>query len=184
MSILNSYPLTRGLGAGTAVTATHANGGIVTNRGGAGSVKGEGSTNGPEGDGKGEAASQTGMAGSMPGSMAAVSANANATATAAVRALNVKNFSLATLILVALASFLLGSLVRGLTSPADFVLVPSSPSAAGGSAGDAALFEVRRMLQGWEGQPSGDVAWRELRRLVEIKRIIAGWDLVVAIAHR
>jgi hypothetical protein len=68
-----------------------------------------------------------------------------------------KSYPLSTLIIVALISFLMGSLLRSLVSPADFMYVTSEDASAG---------------------------WREIRRLFEMKYVYGGWDLQVAIVRR
>lgn len=71
-------------------------------------------------------------------------------------------FPLSTLLLVGVLSFLLGSLIRSLLSPADFVFY-----APGTGAG-----------------PDADDHWREIRRLVEWRGAWLGDDLVVAVVKR
>ncbi|KAF8997878.1 hypothetical protein BDQ17DRAFT_1400949 [Cyathus striatus] len=68
---------------------------------------------------------------------------------------------LSTLVVVALIAFLIGSLLRSLISPADFVYVDRG----GGS------------MEGGSG-------WREMRRLLEVKYIVGGWDFQVAVVRR
>lgn len=65
-------------------------------------------------------------------------------------------YPVSTLVVVAVIAFLLGSLLRSLISPADFVYV------------------------GHEGGGS----WREIRRLVEVKYVFGGWDLQIAAVRR
>ncbi|XP_006461684.1 hypothetical protein AGABI2DRAFT_185799 [Agaricus bisporus var. bisporus H97] len=65
--------------------------------------------------------------------------------------------ALSRLIIVAVIAFLLGSLLRSLISPADFVYIG----------------EARP-----EGEGGG--GWRELRRLVEVKCVFGGWDVHIA----
>lgn len=72
-------------------------------------------------------------------------------------------FPLSTLLLVGILSFLLGSLVRSLLSPADFVLYAPPPGS---------------------GSPEADDHWREIRRLVEWRGAWLGDDLVVAVVKR
>ena len=72
---------------------------------------------------------------------------------------------LSSVIAIALISFLLGSLLRSLLSPADFVYL----------ARDAQdMHEV--------GDEHG--GWRELRRLMELRYILGRWDFVVAVVRR
>ena len=72
-------------------------------------------------------------------------------------------YRLTTVIMVALIAFLIGSLLRSMLSPADFVYVVSD------------LNEV-----------SGDMSsgWREIKRLLEVKYIVGGWDFQVALVRR
>jgi hypothetical protein len=69
--------------------------------------------------------------------------------------------SVSRLIVVAVIAFLLGSLLRSLISPADFVYIG----------------EARPETEGGGG-------WRELRRLVEVKYVFGGWDLQIAAVRR
>jgi len=96
-----------------------------------------------------------------------------------VTTMNQKTFSLSTLIIVALIAFLTGSLLRSLLSPADFVFFgQQSPDilAAETLHGDRAADPNAVHFQAG--------AWRELRRLVELKRIFGGWDLQLAAVRR
>jgi hypothetical protein len=74
----------------------------------------------------------------------------------------VRTYPLSTVIIVGLIAFLIGSLLRSMLSPADFVYV----------VGD---------LGNVEGVSAG---WREIRRLLEIKYIVGGWDFQVALVRR
>lgn len=69
-------------------------------------------------------------------------------------------YPLSTVLIIALISFLLGSLLRSLLTPADFIYL--SPD----------LNEL------------GDDRWREIKRLVEFKRIFGGWDFLIGIVRR
>lgn len=71
-------------------------------------------------------------------------------------------YPLSTLIIVALIAFLLGSLLRSLISPADFIYVVSD-------------------MKDVDGFSAG---WREIRRLVEVKYIVGGWDFQIAVVRR
>ncbi|KAL4251581.1 START domain-containing protein [Abortiporus biennis] len=73
-----------------------------------------------------------------------------------------RTYPLSTLIIVALIAFLLGSLLRSLISPADFIYVVSD------------LKEVEDVSRGW----------REIKRLVELKYIVGGWDFQIAVVRR
>ncbi|KAF8888095.1 hypothetical protein BD779DRAFT_1611394 [Infundibulicybe gibba] len=66
-----------------------------------------------------------------------------------------------TIIIIAIMAFLVGSLLRSLVSPADFVHIVTED-------------EAKRSVQGW----------RELRRLVEVKYVAGGWDLQLAVVRR
>lgn len=208
MSLLNSYPLSR-LGASTAVTTAVASGGLFSKSGSthardrlqgeSGRVEGmtkaelEGRSNGKQGDKRSSKADDEGM----PGNLVLVT-----TEEIRKRLSDVK-FSLSTLILVAIIAFLLGSLVRSLLEPADFILVdslhPTSSPRNAGSIQDAAREEIKRMLgqtsssassslspiAGFTTPASSTVAKRELKRLIELRNMFGGrWDLVIAAARR
>ncbi|KAF9454468.1 hypothetical protein P691DRAFT_797224 [Macrolepiota fuliginosa MF-IS2] len=70
-------------------------------------------------------------------------------------------YPMSTLLVVAVIAFLLGSLLRSLISPADFVYVGGTPPQVDGGGG-----------------------WRELRRLFEVKYVFGGWDLQIAAVRR
>lgn len=70
-------------------------------------------------------------------------------------------YQLSTLVFVGLIAFLIGSLLRSLLSPADFIYV-----------------ENDRHEMHEEG------GWREIRRLVEIKYLFGGWDFQIAVVRR
>jgi len=72
-------------------------------------------------------------------------------------------YPMPTVIIVAIISFLIGSLLRSLLSPAEF---------------------VAEMPSGGEGTGQGGYEWREIKRLVEIKYLVGGWDFVVAVVRR
>ena len=82
------------------------------------------------------------------------------------RPLRQRYYQFSTLVFVALIAFLIGSLLRSLLSPADFIYVVSDFSEADKANG------------------VGIRGWREIRRLVEIKYLIGGWDLQVAVVRR
>ncbi|CEH15989.1 CHOLESTEROL TRANSPORTER-RELATED [Ceraceosorus bombacis] len=188
MNVLNTYPLSR-LGASTALSAATADGGIFTTKRATMTTRDDKDGKVVESSDAAQAAANSKAADNIvPGAMSAVSEPARQTAAAAVRALGGKHFSLATLILASLVAFLLGSLFRGLLEPSDFLLAPVSlPDAASGSTRDAAT-EVRRLLDGLpvsSTAPHADqVARRELRRLVELKGLVAGWNVVLAVVRR
>ena len=71
-------------------------------------------------------------------------------------------YPLRVVILIALIAFLLGSLLRSLLSPSDFIYVVTDVSSS----------------EGMEG------GWREIRRLVEVKYLVGGWDFQIAVVRR
>jgi hypothetical protein len=71
------------------------------------------------------------------------------------------SYPLRVLIAVALIAFLAGSLLRSLLSPADFIYVATD-------------------LKDTDEQ-SG---WREIKRLLEVKYIVGGWDFQIAVVRR
>ena len=91
---------------------------------------------------------------------------ATASALAAVRAASERRFRLSTLIAFMLIAFLLGSLLRSLLSPADFIYVVN---------------DLREVKDEFGSVESG---WREIKRLVEIKYIVGGWDFQIAVVRR
>lgn len=86
-----------------------------------------------------------------------------------------RTYPLSTVIVVALIAFLIGSLLRSLLSPADFVLVPDTSS-------DFSAVPVVGPEIGHGAHPKE--AWRELRRLFELKYIFGGWDFQIAMVRR
>ena len=75
-----------------------------------------------------------------------------------------KLYPLTTVLLVGLIAFLIGSLLRSLLSPADFIYV---------------VTDLR------EAEEANNVGgWREIRRLLEIKYLVGGWDFQVAVVRR
>ena len=71
-------------------------------------------------------------------------------------------YSLSVLLVVALIAFLIGSLLRSLLSPADFIYVVTDIKDA----------------------EDVSIGWREIRRLVEVKYIVGGWDFQIAVVRR
>ena len=71
-------------------------------------------------------------------------------------------YPLSTLVVVALIAFLVGSLLRSLLSPADFIYVVT------------------------DEKEIGDVStgWREIKRLLEVKYVVGGWDFQIAVVRR
>lgn len=73
-----------------------------------------------------------------------------------------RSYPLSMVIIVALIAFLVGSFLRSLLSPADFIYVVSD----------------RKDLEDM------NAGWRELRRLFEVKYILGGWDFQIAVVRR
>ncbi|KZP28639.1 hypothetical protein FIBSPDRAFT_947466 [Athelia psychrophila] len=71
-------------------------------------------------------------------------------------------FPLHTVLIVGIIAFLIGSLLRSLLSPADFIYVVTD------------LKEAEQISGGW----------REIKRLLEVKYILGGWDFQIAIVRR
>ncbi|WFD04302.1 hypothetical protein MOBT1_003009 [Malassezia obtusa] len=116
-----------------------------------------------------------------------------------------------TLVLVAIVSFLLGSLLRSFVQPADYVLVraggtdapPARPEAPYAGVGmlDLAAREIEGLVRAARGlsmfgEPGGApdalaheasaepmVSWREVRRFLDV-RLSRRWDVVVALVRR
>lgn len=75
-------------------------------------------------------------------------------------------FSFPMLLLVAVMSFLVGSLLRSLLSPADFVYIVTD-------------------LQDYiDNDGCIENRWREMKRLFEVKYIVGGWDFQIALVRR
>lgn len=77
-------------------------------------------------------------------------------------AANTRLYPLSTVLIISLISFLIGSLLRSLLTPADFVYISQD-------------------LNELEGGRGG---WREIRRLVEFKYAVGGWDFLIGIVRR
>lgn len=194
ISLLQSYPLAR-LGASTAVSTISATGEGLRQRGLGSSTQNDDAS-------KGEEASEVGKKDGKgtDGTTAEAAAGQKVTTVAEGSPLHRARFSLATLLVVALICFLAGSLVRAMLSPADFILLPTAQADQSGqdansvSAASVAASEIQRMLGGGSAGGMGStsktgagaaVGWRQILRLVEIKRAIAGrYDLVVAVVDR
>ena len=71
-------------------------------------------------------------------------------------------YPLSTVVIVALIAFLVGSLLRSLLSPADFIYVVTDKQ------------EIS----------NADTGWRELKRLLEVKYLFGGWDFQIALVRR
>ncbi|KAH8110790.1 hypothetical protein DFH11DRAFT_1800762 [Phellopilus nigrolimitatus] len=99
---------------------------------------------------------------------------ATASALAVVRSATTQRYSVSTLIAAVLIAFLLGSLLRSLLSPADFIYVVTD-------LGDVP-YGVTRAPGG--GLGAVEPGWREIKRLVEMKYIVGGWDFQIAVVRR
>ena len=80
----------------------------------------------------------------------------------ATRVLRTTTYPLSTVLIIAVIAFLIGSLFRSLLSPADFIYVVTD------------VHDAEEVSTGW----------REIRRLVEIKYIVGGWDFQIAVVRR
>jgi len=98
-----------------------------------------------------------------------------------MRRLETKKVSLWTLVVVALLSFLLGSLLRSLVGPADFVYVPPDEALrTGPDEGDGSQWrELQRLVE-----LHGRERWREMKRLIEFRGPLGRWDVVLAVIRR
>lgn len=83
-----------------------------------------------------------------------------------------KEYTARFVLVVALVSFLVGSLLRSLLTPADYIIY--RPLEEQGS-------NVERMvMQAFDPHRR----WREARRLLELRGYGVGWDLIVAVVKR
>ncbi|KAF9465532.1 hypothetical protein BDZ94DRAFT_1281371 [Collybia nuda] len=73
-------------------------------------------------------------------------------------------YPISSVLMVALIAFLIGSLLRSLLSPADFI------------------YFVTDLREAEEANSVG--GWREIRRLLEVKYVVGGWDFQVAVVRR
>ncbi|KAL4062502.1 hypothetical protein V8B97DRAFT_1955248 [Scleroderma yunnanense] len=76
--------------------------------------------------------------------------------------LRTTTYPLSTVLIIAIIAFLIGSLLRSLLSPADFIYVVTD------------VHDAEEV----------SVGWREIRRLLEIKYIVGGWDFQIAVVRR
>ncbi|KAL5513369.1 hypothetical protein ACEPAH_3768 [Sanghuangporus vaninii] len=111
--------------------------------------------------------------GSHPNSSHGVSAISSSVA-AVARSVWTPRYSLSTVIALVLIAFLLGSLLRSLLSPADFIYV---------------VTDLGDVPEGVTRGSSGELGpiepgWREIKRLVELKYIVGGWDFQIAVVRR
>ncbi|GAA5942051.1 uncharacterized protein JCM15063_004284 [Sporobolomyces koalae] len=92
-----------------------------------------------------------------------------------------RGYSLGSVIAVALIAFLLGSFLRSLLTPADYIVyhaVPATSSATSSSvAGDSV---EKALLTAFDPHRR----WKEAKRLVELRTGFVGWDLIVAAVKR
>ncbi|CAA7265186.1 unnamed protein product [Cyclocybe aegerita] len=153
-----------GLGLGGAIS------GIGAGSTGSGTGEGPGGATSSEGSGSGSTQSQSGSGslGARTGANAAGGQEQTMGVAVRGRVETATTFPLSTVVFVGLIAFLLGSLLRSLLSPADFIYV------------------VTDMKDAEEASASGGVAasmrgWREIRRLLEIKYLVGGWDFQVAV---
>ncbi|KAI9067930.1 hypothetical protein FKP32DRAFT_1588126 [Trametes sanguinea] len=78
------------------------------------------------------------------------------------QARNAPMYPLSTVVIVALIAFLVGSLLRSLLSPADFIYVVTDEKELG----------------------TVSAGWREMKRLLEFKYVLGGWDFQIAVVRR
>ena len=84
-----------------------------------------------------------------------------------------RTYTLSFVILVALISFLLGSLLRSLLTPADYIIYRNVQP--GGQQVERAL------MQAFDPQRK----WREAKRLIEVRPLwFSSWDIIVAAVKR
>ncbi|KAF8159313.1 hypothetical protein B0H34DRAFT_398611 [Crassisporium funariophilum] len=162
-----SYPNPLARFTGGAVKGTSGGGGASANGLGSGTLTG--GLDGPETKAETSAAiSGNGTNGTELGGAPATSATSGSVTQVLRRhdeAQRQLRYSLSTVVFVALIAFLIGSLLRSLLSPADFIYVVTDASGSGQHAQEA-------------------TGWREIRRLLEIKYLVGGWDFQVAVVRR
>lgn len=84
-----------------------------------------------------------------------------------------RTYTITFVVLVAVISFLLGSFLRSLLTPADFIITSYGK--------DAGRSEVERaLLQAFDPAHR----WREAVRLLELPALLTGWDVVLAAVRR
>lgn len=98
----------------------------------------------------------------LPGGLGDIDGINNNGAGCTTTAAGAVRYPLSTVVVVALIAFLIGSLLRSLLSPADFIYVATD------------MTEAEEKVSGW----------REIRRLLELKYIVGGWDFQVAVVRR
>ncbi|GAK67221.1 uncharacterized protein PAN0_017d5447 [Moesziomyces antarcticus] len=221
MSMFGSYPLSR-LGTGSALASSLTSVSSVTARGSSVASSSSARTNAealaasdrakhPRAADKGDKAAtapdaagasldERGSAGEVVVEAAASAGSTLAQATKdAISALggvwrSEAQFRLSTLVLVAVAAFLVGSLMRSMLAPLDFVLAPTGvpqPAADGDftqlvrslRAGESGKIDRLVEQLGSSAKGGGGVTqmqWTQLRRLVHVPVPVLGWDIVLA----
>jgi hypothetical protein len=86
---------------------------------------------------------------------------------------------LSTALIIALIAFLVGSLLRSLLTPAEFVYVPDTHQ----NTLDLSASLIEAAVGDLSGL-DGDGRWREMRRLFEFKGLAGGWDFLIAVVRR
>jgi hypothetical protein len=149
LGFLNGYsnPLSRF--ASSSVSTSHSNGGGQS----------ENATSSMGGDGT---KNHTGSGGRLTSEVEDEGGRTSKRVTPQPMSMGTRRFTLWAVIVIGLISFLIGSLLRSLISPADFIYVVSDLGEAGEMAG----------------------GWREVKRLVEVKYIVGGWDFQIAVVRR
>ncbi len=225
MSMFGSYPLSR-LGTGSALASSLTSVSSVTARGSSVASSSSAKTNAealaasdrakhPRSADKGDKATtapdavsaaqdERGSAGEVVVEAAASAGSTLAQAAKdAVSALggvwrSEAQFRLSTLVLVAVAAFLVGSLLRSMLAPLDFVLAPTGVPQP---AADGDFTQLVRSLRAGEGGNKIDrlveqlgsakgegrvtqMQWTQLRRLVHVPVPALGWDIVLAGVRR
>ncbi|GAA5880160.1 hypothetical protein JCM16303_001234 [Sporobolomyces ruberrimus] len=98
-------------------------------------------------------------------------------------ALNKRHYSLGFVIAVALIAFLLGSFLRSLLTPADYIVYhPLSTMSQGGTSAGGGDSVEKALLTAFDPHRR----WKEARRLIELRTGFGfiGWDLIVAAVKR
>lgn len=114
------------------------------------------------------------------GDLKAVSADeASGTRPRLMRRLDAPSVSLWTLLVVGLLSFLLGSFLRSLVVPADFVYLPPEGATSVGSDGQSQWSELQRLIALNQRED-----WKEMKRLIEFRGPFGRWDVVLAVIRR
>ncbi|KAH7098587.1 hypothetical protein BKA62DRAFT_712797 [Auriculariales sp. MPI-PUGE-AT-0066] len=98
-----------------------------------------------------------------------------------MRRLDTRQVSLWTLLVVAFLSFLMGSLLRSLVLPSDFVYLPPKHAlAADNGVGVGGEWrELQRLVE-----LNHLDRWREMKRLIEFRGPLGQWDVVLAVIRR